>query len=155
VKRFHWPLQRLLDVTHQREQSQRAELLTISRQIAHFRQQALMRRAKVQALLAEMASVELSERLRRHRDFILCSESHERQIRQLEEQISRLTVQRSDKTRQLLKTRKSRQTLERLCEQARQEHVREQLKIEQKQFDETAHVAKTRAMIEARMGHAD
>jgi flagellar biosynthesis chaperone FliJ len=150
MKRFAWPLQRLLDVTEQRERAQRAEMLALTREMARLRQDAIVHRAGVRALIAELGGMELAERLSRHVDFVRCCQAHDRQIEQLESRIAALTVQRQEMTRLLMKTRKSRETLERLREEARQEHLREQGKLEQAQFDETAHTAKARSMIAAR-----
>lgn len=151
MKRFAWPLQRLLDVTEQRERAQRAEVLALAQQTARLRQDAAVQRACVRALIAEMGGMELIERLRRHVDFVRCCQAHDRQIEQLQARIAELTVQREAMMRVLMKTRKSRETLERLREEARQEHLREQTKLEQAQFDETAHTAKARKLIAARV----
>jgi flagellar biosynthesis chaperone FliJ len=155
VKRFHWPLQRLLDVTEQREKAQRAELLGLSRRIAQLRQESLVHRASVRRLIAELSALTLRERLLKHPDFMRCSDAHERQVQRLEEHLAQLARQRTDKTHLLLRTRKRRETLERLREEARQKHIREELKIEQKQFDESAHISKARQMIAARAAGAE
>jgi flagellar biosynthesis chaperone FliJ len=151
MKRFSWPLQRLLDVTEQRERAQRAEMLALTRQMARLRQEAIVHRAGVRALIAEMGGMELIERLRRYVDFVRCCQAHDRQIEQLESHIAELTDQREQMMQVLMKTRKSRETLERLRQEARQEYLREQGKLEQAQFDETAHTAKARQMIASRV----
>jgi flagellar biosynthesis chaperone FliJ len=148
-------LQRVLDVTNQRERIQRMELLALSRRIARLRQEVTMHRVRMRSLVAEMAAAEFAERLRRHLDFILLSEAHQREIDRLEAQLRVLSARRAEKTQRLIRTRKRRETLERLREEARQAHVREELKIEQRQFDETAHLAKAREMIAARAGGAE
>ena len=53
MKRFTWPLQRLLEVTVQRERALQAELLALSRQVASLRQRILRRQAVLRGLLAE------------------------------------------------------------------------------------------------------
>jgi flagellar export protein FliJ len=151
VKRFHWPLQRLLDVTAQREKSQKAELLAISRLIARRRQEVLVHRASVRRMITEMSALTCQERIRRHRDFVNCSRAHERQIEQLEARLAQLAGRRAEKTQLLVKTRKRRETLERLRAEAMAEHMRQQLRIEQKQFDESSHLSKARELIEARL----
>jgi flagellar biosynthesis chaperone FliJ len=150
MKRFAWPLQRLLDVTEQRERAQRAEMLALAREMARLRQDAIVHRAGVRALIAELGGMELADRLSRQVDFVRCCQAHDRQIEQLESRIAVLAAQREEMTRVLMKTRKSRETLQRLREEARQEHLREQTRLEQVQFDETAHTAKARKMIAAR-----
>ena len=151
MKRFAWPLQRLLDVTEQRERAQRAEMQVLAREMARLRQDAVAHRAAVRALIAELSGLGLPERLSRNVDFVRCCQAHDRQVEQLESRIAALAVKREELMRVLIKTRKSRETLERLREEARQEHLREQTKLEQVQFDETAHTAKARKLIAARV----
>ena len=155
MKRFHWPLQRLLDVTGQREQVQRAELLAVSRRIARLRQHVLVGRASIRGLIAQLAEAGLPERMRRHDEAMRSAEAHERRIARRVASLAALADERAARTRELLKTRKKRETLERLREEARQQHVREQLKMEQREFDETAHVGRARTMIAARKAAAE
>ena len=144
MKRFKWPLQRLLDVTVQREQGLRAELLALSRQMARARQEIFRRQAVLRSLLGELARQELPQRIPKQQLFLKCSAAGERDIRRLREELKRLESQRREKTEQFLKTRASRETLERRRAEARQRHIRQQLKIEQTQFDEGAHVSYAR-----------
>jgi len=152
VRRFHWSLQRLLDVTVQRERAARAEVMALSRQIAGARQEATIHRAEVSRALAEVSAMALSQRLHSHPEFIRYAESHERRVGQLEKQIAALAAQRAQKSRVLLATRRRRETLDRLRAEARQQHLRDELKAEQKQFDEAAHVSRARKMIAERIG---
>ena len=70
-----------------------------------------------------------------------CSARREKEIERLQGQLKALEGQRKDKTDQLIKTKSSRETLEKMREEARQIHLRQQLKLDQKQLDETAHVS--------------
>jgi flagellar biosynthesis chaperone FliJ len=151
MKRFRWPLQRVLDVAVQRERTQRAELLALTRRMARRRQEALSRQAAVRSVLLDLADVPLDQRLRTHETLMRCCQAQQRLIDDLEGQLAELGRQRSEKTRQLLHGRKYRQTLERLREEARQQHLREQLKLEQKLFDESAHLSKARKILQARV----
>jgi len=149
VKRFRWPLQRLLDVTVQRETTQRAALLDVSRQIAVRRQEVLVHRSSVRGMILEISAVDLEERLRRHEDFVRFSRAHERAIERLTAELDEWTRLRAERTRELLETRRRREALERLRAEAEARHLREQRVIEQKEFDETAHVSKARKLIES------
>ena len=149
MRRFHWPLQRLLHVTAQRETAQRAELLDVSRRIARRRQEVLIHRSSVRSMIVEISGVGFEERLRRHPDFIRCSQTHERAIDSLRAELDELTKLRAERTRALLETRRRREALERLRAEAEARHLRQQRAIEQKEFDETAHVGKARELIEA------
>jgi len=144
MRRFHWPLQRLLDVTVQRERSHRAEVLALSRQTAAVRQQVLLAHAELRAALAELAGQQLAQRLAIHGLYARSLQARQRRIERLEAQLQGLLQRRAEKTVRLLRCRSRRQTLERLREEARRKHLHEQEKLQQKQFDETAHLAKAR-----------
>jgi flagellar biosynthesis chaperone FliJ len=144
VKRFHWPLQRVLDITEQRERVLRAELFALARAIVRIRQEIMWRRAMVRTILAELAERDLRERLPEQTVVLECSAAEQRIIRHLESRQSELSKQREARTEQFLRTRGRRQTLERLRDEARQQHVRQEQRREQKQFDETAHLAFSR-----------
>lgn len=151
MKRFSWPLQRLLEVTGQREQARRAELLALSRRMARLRRQSLQCRGELRDALTELGGSELGERIRRQDVVMSYTQAGQRRIDRIEEDLSALSRQRTEKTNELLRVRKSRETLERLREEARAEHERQQRAAEQKQFDETAHVSKARQQIAARI----
>ena len=144
MKRFKWPLQRLLDVTVQREQALRQELLGLSREMARVRQEVFRRLSVLRSLLAELASQELPERIPKQQVFLKYSDAGEREIRRLRDTLKALESQRREKTNQFLSTRSSRETLERRRAEAKQLHIRRQLKLEQSQLDEGAHVSYAR-----------
>ena len=56
MKRFHWRLQRLLDVTIQREKALRSELFAMSRKIAFAHQEIFRRQATLRAALSDLSS---------------------------------------------------------------------------------------------------
>jgi len=58
VKKFIWPLQRLLDVTVQKELAVRAKLFALSRRIADVHREIFRRRASLRSVLAELAELE-------------------------------------------------------------------------------------------------
>jgi flagellar biosynthesis chaperone FliJ len=141
VRRFRWPLQRLLEVTRQRELAQRAELLGVSREMARVRHEIARRRRIIRASLIELSKKQLPARMLQQEVVMVCSASREREIKQLNEQLKDLERQRKEKTARLIKTKNSRETLEKMRERARQAHWRQQLKVEQKELDEVAHVS--------------
>ena len=151
MKRFKWPLQCLLDVTSQRETARRAELLQLSREIARVHQEILHHRTVLSGLLADLASDSLAERIRKQEVFMECSRSTQNLIVQLTAKARELKSRRQDQTDKLTRTRSFRETLERLREQARQRHVREQDRLELKALDESAQTAFARKRIEERI----
>lgn len=152
MRRFQWPLQRLLDVTAQREAAHRAEMLRLSRDIARARQEIVARRRVIRAGLRELAAHALPERIGRQEIVMACSARPERDIRRLQQQLRDLHAQRQRRSEQFIRTRNTRQTLEKMREKARLAHLREALKHEQAELDERAHVAFARRARPA--GHA-
>ena len=63
------------------------------------------------------------------------------QIRRLREEIAALEVRHREKTAEVLAIRRFREGLERLREQAKEEYLREQEKLEQKDLDEGTTIA--------------
>ena len=141
MKRFHWPLERLLKVTVQRELALRSELLALMHRTMRVRQEILARTAALRSLLSDLAGKSFQDRAALQEVFMATSARTERTIAGLREHVRELTVERGKKTADLITLRKSRDTMERMREEARQEHIREQLKLEQKEFDETAQIA--------------
>ena len=141
MKRFRWSLQRVLDVTRQRELAWRAELLRISRALARVRQEILRRRRTILVSVGELANQDVGKRIPRQEVVMACSAGLAKEIDRLEAELGALNRQRKDKTAQFVKTRNSRETLERMREEARQAHLRGELKLEQKELDEAAHVS--------------
>jgi len=141
VKRFQWRLQRVLDITEQREQVVRAELFALAGAITRVRQEIIRRQVLLRTVLAELAKKSLAERLAQQILFLQQSVAVAREIDRLKAELAGLEAERSEKTAVFMKLRGQRQTLERLRTEARERHRREEDKREQAQFDETAHIA--------------
>ncbi len=141
MKRFQWRLQRVLDITAQRERAARAELLALANGIASLRQELFRRRAVLRELLAEIEARPLQERLADQALFLETSAVEEEAIDRLRERLAALRAEREEKQTTFLRLRATRETLERLREEARETHRREARRREQAAFDEAHHVA--------------
>ncbi|MFW6065549.1 MAG: hypothetical protein ACOC9S_01890 [Planctomycetota bacterium] len=146
MKRFRWRLQRVLDVTVQREKALRAELFALSRRIVRLRQEIIRRRADLRSVLSDLAGRPPAERIARQEVFMGCAEAVEKEIARLDSEARALEATRSERTQTFMRLRSSRQTLERMREETYRSHMREQLKLEQKQFDESAQVSFARTV---------
>jgi flagellar biosynthesis chaperone FliJ len=147
MMRFRWPLQRLLDVTVQREAALRQELLALSRQMARLRQEIFDRQDMLSTQVAALGLLELPQRIARQEVFLRHAERTQREIECFQAELAAAREQRTKTTRTFIRTRTKRQTLERLREDARVEHLRKQVAEEQKRFDEGFHVAFARKAI--------
>ncbi len=155
MKRFRWPLQRLLDVTVQRELALRAALLALSRDMARVRQEIIQRRAALRDLLQDLARDDLAARLPRQEVFLRCADVEERAIARLNDKLHDLRRQRDKKATEFIKVKTSRETLERLREEARRRFLRGQARLEQKALDESANVSFARKVLHAARARAD
>lgn len=151
MKRFKWSLQRLLNVTIQRERALRTELFDLSRKIARVHQEIFRRQAILRAALADLSGEKLQKRIPKQQVFMKCSKDTHKILDQLKTRLRLLENQRTETTARFMKIRASRETLERLREEARQQHIRQELKLEQKMLDEGAQVAFARDKIHARI----
>lgn len=150
MKRFSWPLQRLLDVTAQREQALRGEIASLAAQAALVVADIRERRAQMTAMLADLGTLELQQRLARQEVLMRCAGAYEQQIDALHKRLTDLRAQRQQKMTQLLDVRSRRQTLEKLRDGAMDRWRAEYARWEQKQTDEAAAMAFARGMIQGR-----
>jgi len=150
VKRFRWSLQRLLDVTIRREEALRSELVSLTQEGARLAQEIVTRKALLRSALRDLAGRPLAERLALTQVVMTCSQVVQRQIDRLADELDQCRRNRKRKSEQLLKVRSSRQTLERLREEAEKRYLREQMVLEQRQLDETAQVAYARGALRGR-----
>jgi len=149
MKRFKWRLQRLLDVTIQRERALRSELFALSRRIARLHQEIFRRRTALRATLADLAQEDVQQRVPRQQVFMSHSPVAWKVLNELNVELTELTERRGQATERLMKARSSRRTLERLREEALEGHIRQEIKAEQKNLDETAHVSFPRRAAES------
>jgi len=152
MKRFQWRLQRVLDITEQREQVVRAELFALAGAITRVRQEIIRRQVLLRTVLEELAKKGLAERLAQQILFLQQSVSAAREIDRLKGDLAGLEAQRTEKTALFMRLRGQRETLERLRAEARERHRREEDKREQAQFDETTHIAFARKLRHERTG---
>jgi flagellar biosynthesis chaperone FliJ len=150
MTKFKWTLQRLLDVTRTREDALRHELAMLAGQIARFEQEIASRQATVKAALVEMAAIDLLGRLSRQETFMRCAGTVEKSVRLLAGKVAQIQTQREALAQKFRTLRESRKALERLREESLAKHNKTQSGLEQKQFDQTAHVAIARRVLAAR-----
>jgi hypothetical protein len=144
VIRFKWRLQRVLDITDQRERALRADLGRLARDIYLVRQDIAARQAAVRTLLEDLGRRTLAERLPEQAVVLAAASVEQRILKALRTREAGLVAARDAMTEKYLRTRGTRQTLERRREEARLRYVRAATRVEQTQFDEVAHMAHDR-----------
>ncbi len=150
MKRFYWPLHRLLDVTVQKERAIRTKLFSLSRRIADVHREIFSHQASLRNVLEELGGKKLEKRLPEQQVFMQCSEAEENRLDRLRENLNGLKKQRAEEIAAFTKTKSSRETLERLREESLQRYTKEVIRQQQKQLDEIARIAFVRKLIKQR-----
>jgi len=88
MERFHWPLQRVLDVSMQRELALRSELLSLMQRITHSRQEIIRRRAVVRLMLSDIGQAEMERRMVLQELFMGSASWEERRTQKLQSEIN-------------------------------------------------------------------
>jgi flagellar biosynthesis chaperone FliJ len=144
VIRFKWRLQRVLDITGKREQALRAELWLVAREITLVREEILARQTLIRTLLEDLGRRSLADRLPEQTVVMASAAAEQRLLTGLRTREANLVATRNALTDKYMRTRGTRQTLERLREEARVRYLRAAGRIEQAQFDEFSHMAHDR-----------
>jgi hypothetical protein len=141
MKRFEWRLQKVLDVKTGQEQLRRNELFQITEQLAARRGALLLRQRILQDLMTEIKAQEGPGRWSAQEFVLRHASADEEQMRRLREEIATLTLRQKEKTAELLTLRRFKEGLEKLREQAKEQYIREQERVEQKESDERTAIA--------------
>jgi len=141
MKRFAWRLQKVLDVKSRQEQLKRNELFQIAEQLAAKRCELLLRRRILQNLAVEIKGHESPARLNAQEFFLRHAAADDERMRRLREEIAALEVRHKEKTAEVLALRRFKEGLEKLREQAKEDYIREQERLEQKDLDEGTTIA--------------
>ncbi|MEN6576899.1 MAG: flagellar FliJ family protein [Phycisphaerales bacterium] len=141
MKRFVWRLQRVLDVKTKEEQIKRTELFRLTEQLAAKRGELLMRQRILQDLLTEIRQDPSAKRWNEQEFVLRRAAVDDEQIRKLQEEITALEIRHKEKTAELLAARRFKEGLEKLREQAKEEYIQEQERLEQNELDESTTIA--------------
>jgi len=147
MKRFVWRLQKVLDVKEKQEEIKRIELFRLIETLASKQGELLMRQRILQDIIDGISQDKSPGRLTTQEFVLRQAATNDEQIRKLKSQIAELEARQKEKTAELLALRKSREGLERLRAEAREQFIREQEKLEQKEQDEGSTVAFARKEI--------
>ncbi len=141
MKRFVWRLQKVLDVKIREEQLRRTELFQIVEQLASQRGELLLRQQILQDLMAEIQEQGSAQRLHAQEFFLRQAATDDAQMHRLQDEITALEIRHKEKTAEVLAVRRFKEGLEKLRAQAREEYMREQERLEQKELDERTTIA--------------
>ena len=141
MKRFVWRLQKVLDIKEKQEEIKRIELFRLMETLAGKQGDLLMRQRILQDIIDGISKDKSPGRLTTQEFVLRQAATNDEQIRRLKDQIAELEARQKEKTAELLALRKSREGLERLRAEAREQFIREQEKLEQKEQDDRSTMA--------------
>jgi flagellar FliJ protein len=147
MKRFVWRLQRVLDVKTKLEQKKRAELLEITQKLIETQGELLTQQKILEEIIDELNKENPQKRLGKQEFFLRHSTATDERIKRLKDKVRALELQQREKIDELLKVRRFKEGMERLRAKAKEEFIKEQEKLEQKELDEGATVSFARKMI--------
>jgi len=141
MKRFAWRLQKVLDVKTKEEELKRNELFQLTEQLAQKRTELLLRQRVLQDLMADITKDESPERWNAQEFFLRHAAADDAQIRKVQEEIADLETRQRQKMAEVLTVRRFKEGLEKLRARAKEEFIRDQEKLEQKESDDRTTIA--------------
>jgi len=141
MKRFVWRLQKVLDVKTKLEEVKRIELFRLTENLAEKQGELLMCQRVLREIIDGIAKDKSPQRLMAQEFFLKQAAVNDERIRRLKGEMVELQARQKEKTAELLALRRSREGLERLRAQAREQFIREQEKLEQKELDDRSTMA--------------
>jgi len=138
MRRFVWPLERVLEVRRAEEQTKRGQLLSLTEKLAETRGRLLLERNRLADLVSAVNAEVGGWRLSRQELFLRYSACNDERIRKLAKRECRLQSEQKAKIAELLRVRRFRKGLEKLRTEAEEKFFREQSRRERKMLDEVA-----------------
>jgi len=136
VKKFIWPLQRLLDIKEKQEDFARIELVTITEQIVIVRGQIMMQKTILRGVFSELSQLDPTQRMQRQQECMDYAHVTDAKIKTLHQTLEQTKQKRKKKIEEVVKFRKFRKGLEQLRARALVEYQKQMNQAEQKQLDE-------------------
>ena len=137
MKKFIWPLQRLLDVKEKQEDFAKLELVAITERIVMIRGQIMMQKSILRSLFSELNQLAPPQRPLRQAECMEYARVTNAKIKTLNQDLEKTEQQRAKKTDEIVKLRKLRKSLEQLRAKALTRYRKDINHAEQKELDES------------------
>ncbi|OQA02496.1 MAG: Flagellar FliJ protein [Planctomycetes bacterium ADurb.Bin401] len=147
MKKFVWRLQRVLDIKIKEEQIKRAELLEITERLTFAQSELLMQKRILTETINSLSKVEPKKRLDSQELFLKYSAINDELIENLTMKVRQIEKEQKDKIGEIIKIKQFRKSLEKLREETKNQFMKEQEKIEQKEADEMTTIAVSRRIM--------
>ncbi len=140
MRKFDWRLQRVLEIRIMQEQKARVELFALTEKLAAARCDLLLQKRILENLIKDLSGKNARERLAEQEFFFKNSAAGNEKIKNLEKKIQELELQQKQKLDEVVKLRQAKEGMEKLQAQAKEDYIKEQEKIEQKEMDEDSSI---------------
>ncbi|MCD4831082.1 MAG: hypothetical protein K8R02_04640 [Anaerohalosphaeraceae bacterium] len=147
MKKFKWPLQRLLEIKKKKEKFEQAQLFSITEQLSQKRGEIMMQKMILKNMLIELKNEPVKTRMEKQQLFMRTSETNDKLIAKLVVEAAELEKIRTEKMAEVIKLKKFNEDLEKLRQEAKTEFITEQEKIEQKAADDATVFGFARKMV--------
>jgi flagellar biosynthesis chaperone FliJ len=140
MKRFVWRLQKVLDIKTKEEQLKEMELFRLTEALAERQSELMMRQQALRELLGRVREDRSPHRLETQEFCLRHAAADDQAIAALRQDIHDLEGRRQEKTAEVLAAKRFREGLERLRDEAKEQFIREQEQLEQKEMDDRTSV---------------
>ena len=140
MRKFVWRLQHVLDIRKTQERKARLELFALTQKLAATRAELLMQKKIMENIIKDLTGNNPRDRLAGQEFFMNNCHATNEKIKKLKEKIHGLELQHKEKINEVLQLRKAEEGMEKLREEAKEQYIKEQEKIEQKELDEESRV---------------
>jgi flagellar biosynthesis chaperone FliJ len=145
MKRFVWRLQKVLDIRAKEEQLKEMELFRLTETLTERQSELMMRQQALRELLGRLREDRSPQRLGTQEFCLRHAAADDQVIAALKQEIRDLEALRQEKTAEVLAAKRFRKGLERLRDEAKEQFIREQEQLEQKEMDDRTSVTFARA----------
>ncbi|MDH4201315.1 MAG: hypothetical protein OEV87_00275 [Phycisphaerae bacterium] len=136
MKKFIWPLQRLLDIKKKQEDFARMELVGITEQIVMIRGQIMMQKTLLRGVFSELKRLEPQQRTQGQQECMKYAHVTDAKIKTLGQTLQQVEQKRKKKMEAIMTLRKLTKSLEQLRIKSLIRYHKELNQAEQKQLDE-------------------
>ena len=136
MKKFIWPLEKVLELKIKQEDALKAEMMSITQQAVNIKSQIITMNGKLRMNLIELKSLDDSVRIMQQCQFMKMLDGFKVQIDSLNSKLGKLEKEKQAKLAEILEIRKMRKGLERLREKAHEEYKIEIHKIEENELND-------------------
>ena len=147
MKKFIWPLQRLLDVKEKQEDAKRVELASLTQQAAAIRGRIMMLKMMLKAMLSDLKQLDPQIRMQKQQDFMNYVPVKDAEIENFKKQLQDVEEKRKQKLEEMMELRKFRKGLEKLREKAREEYQNQMSHQQQNELDDNTNASFARKVL--------